>query len=97
MFLFLSAPWHTENPQRSKVTGEDSNSTGSEEKEGEGEVAGKDGTLWSEGRIVIIYFVMEREKMYIPVDGSCIGQSRLHFLRKRNAGKWFCLEPLSHR
>lgn len=63
MFLFLSAPWHTENPQRSKVTGEDSNSTGSEEKEGEGEVAGKDGTLWSEGRIVIIYIVMEREKI----------------------------------
>lgn len=65
MFLFLSAPWHTENPQRSKVTGEDSNSTGSEEKEGEGEVAGKDGTLWSEGRIVIIYFVMERKNKYL--------------------------------
>lgn len=57
-FWFPSAPWHSEDPQRSKISGEDSDRTGSEEMEGEGEVAGKDGTLWREGRIVIIYFVI---------------------------------------
>ena len=30
--------------------------------EGDGEVAGKEGALWTEGRIVIIYLVMGRHK-----------------------------------
>lgn len=66
--------------------------------EGEGEVAGKDGTLWREGRIVIIYFVIERRRRsQILVDDSCTGQSQLHFLHKRNAGKWSRLELSSRR
>ena len=38
------------------------------------------------------YLLREGEGAKILVDDSCTGQSQLHFLHKRNAGKWSRLE-----